>query len=140
MYEAQAAAFEAIISALQKTETSIFFIDGPGGSGRSFLFDALIHHTRGQGKLPIACAWSGIAAALLINGRTVSSRFGLPVPMPEENVQYNVKPNSAKGRLLKAAHIILWDEVSMSPVEALDAADRCLQDMCEVCFRSLRCF
>ena len=53
MYEAQAAAFEAIISALQKTETSIFFIDGPGGSGKSFLFDALMHHTQGKENYPL---------------------------------------------------------------------------------------
>ncbi|CAK0895135.1 unnamed protein product [Prorocentrum cordatum] len=48
-----------------------FFVDGPGGTGKSFLFQALIHYARGLRKLPLACAWSGVAAALLSNGRTV---------------------------------------------------------------------
>ena len=131
MYTGQAMAFDAVANALKSGKGGIFFVDGPGGTGKSFLFQAIIHHARGKGKLPIACAWSGIAATMLPNGRTVSSRFALPVPLPEEHAQSNLTAQQAKGRLLKAAHIILWDEISMTPLEALDAADRCLQDIME---------
>ena len=131
MYDKQAGAFDSIVAALREGRSGMHFIDGPGGTGKSFLFEALIHHARGQGKLPLACAWSGIAAALLPNGRTASSRFGLPVPLPEENAQSTLTAQGARGRVLKAAHILLWDEISMTPLEALDAADRCLRDICE---------
>ncbi|CAK0884111.1 unnamed protein product [Prorocentrum cordatum] len=114
----------------------VFFVDGPGGTGKSFLFQALIHYARGLRKLPLACAWSGVAAALLSNGRAVSSRFGLPVPLPDENAQSSVTAQSARGRVLYAAHIILWDGISMTPLEALHAADRALRDIrrCEAPF------
>ena len=83
MYEEQAKAFDVIVAAVESGEPAIFFVDGPGGSGKSFLFEALLHYVRGQSQVGIACAWSGLAASLLPGGRTVSSRFSLPVPLPE---------------------------------------------------------
>ena len=127
----QGLAFDAIASALQTETPALFFVDGPGGSGKSFLFEGLLHTFRGQGEVGIACAWSGLAAALLPGGRTASSRFGLPVPLPENSVQYGVTAAQAKGRLLKAAKLIVWDEVSMAPLGALEAADACLRDICD---------
>ena len=96
MYEAQAQAFDVITEAVRSGRPAIFFVDGPGGSGKSFLFEAIIRYVRGLRKLPLACAWSGIAASLLPNGRTVSSRFGLPVPLPEENARSYLKAQELK--------------------------------------------
>ena len=131
MNKEQGQAFDGVIAALESQSSAMFFIDGPGGSGKSFLFEALLHHVRGRGEVGIACAWSGLAATLLPGGRTVSSRFGLPVPLPENDVQFRVTAAQAKGRLLKVARIIVWDEVSMTPSEAVEAADVCLQDICQ---------
>ena len=131
MYEAQAQAFDVITEAVRSGRPAIFFVDGPGGSGKSFLFEAIIRYVLGLRKLPLACAWSGIAASLLPNGRTVSSRFGLPVPLPEENARSYLKAQELKSRLLKVTDIILWDEISMSPLQALDAADNVLRDLCD---------
>ena len=131
MYKEQGQTFDAVMEALDSRSPAIFFVDGPGGSGKSFLFEALLHHVRGQTKVAIACAWSGLAAALLPGGRTVTSRFGLPVPLPECDVQPAVKAAQAKGRLLKAAELIVWDEVSMTPKGAVEAADVCLKDICQ---------
>ena len=131
MYEAQAQAFDVITEAVRSGRPAIFFVDGPGGSGKSFLFEAIIRYVLGLRKLPLACAWSGIAASLLPNGRTVSSRFGLPVPLPEENARSYLKAQELKSRLLKVTDIILWGEISMSPLQALDAADNVLRDLCD---------
>jgi len=116
---------------LEGTAQDIFFVDGPGGSGKSFLFEALLHHARGRDEVAMACAWSGLAATLLSGGRTLSSRFGLPVPLPENAVQYSVTASQAKGRLLKVAKAIFIDEVSMIPLGALESVDACLKDLCE---------
>ena len=56
--------------------------EGLGGCEDLLCYIALLHATRGQGYIALACAWSGIAAVLLQGGRTCHSRFGLPVPMP----------------------------------------------------------
>ena len=131
MYTEQREAFDAVLAAVDCESEAMFFVDGPGGSGKSFLFEGILHHVRGKGDIGIACAWSGLAATLLPGGRTVSSRFGLPVPLPENEVQYGVTASHAKGRLLQAARIIVWDEISMTPLEALEAADACLKDVCQ---------
>ena len=130
MYPEQAAAFDEVRAAVDAGAGGIYFVDGPGGTGKSFLFEALLHHVRGEGKIGVACAWSGLAASLLPGGRTASARFGLPVPLPEESVQFGVTAGQAKGRLLQASHLLIWDEVSMAPREAVEAADACLRDIC----------
>ena len=127
MYPLQAQAFDLIAAAIDAGEGGVFFVDGPGGSGKSYLFEALIHHTRGRHLVALACAWSGLAATLLPGGRTVSSLFGLPVPLLEEGVaQYQVKPRSTKGKLLQAAAALFWDEASMTPRIAVENANDCL--------------
>ena len=108
----------------------IFYVDGPGGAGKSFLFDALLAWTRARGGIAVACAWSGLAATLLPGGRTCHSTFGLPVPLPPSDVALNVTARSGRGAVLQSAVLILWDECSMAPAVAIDAVDRHLRDLC----------
>ena len=61
------------------TQGASFFIDGPGGTGKTFLYDTLLAHVRGNGGIALAVASSGIAALLLEGGRTAHSRFKIPV-------------------------------------------------------------
>jgi len=56
------------------------FIDGPGGSGKSFVIKAIDHYMRSQSKLICNMSGTGVAANELRVGRTVHNRFGLEVP------------------------------------------------------------
>jgi CO dehydrogenase nickel-insertion accessory protein CooC1 len=47
-----------------------FFVDGLGGTGKTFLYSCLLSTVRAQGRVVIAVASSGIAALLLDGGRT----------------------------------------------------------------------
>ena len=132
MYPAQAAAFDEIVAAVSAERAAFFFIDGPGGCGKTFVYEALLHHVRGKGHIALACAWSGIAAVLLEGGRTCHSRFGLPVPMPPEDVSSSISWKSNRAEVLRGARLIVWDEAPMAPREALDCVDRLLQDLMEV--------
>ncbi|MCP3882687.1 MAG: AAA family ATPase [Sulfitobacter sp.] len=129
MYEEQAAAFDEIVSNVAAGQPGVFFIDGPAGSGKTFLYEALLNHIRGQGEIALACAWSGIAAVLLEGGRTCHARFGLPVPMPKQDVVSSIKAQSPRAELLREAKLILWDEAPMGPDEALTCIDRLMQDL-----------
>ena len=40
-----------------------FFVDGPGGTGKTFLFKALIHYLRSLGFIVVPVAWTGMAAS-----------------------------------------------------------------------------
>ena len=130
MYEQQAALYDDVVEALNNNDNQVFFIDGPGGSGKTFVEEALLHYVRGQGQVALACAWSGVAATLLEGGRTCHSTFGFPVPTPRENVPSSISAQSGRAEVLRAAQLIIWDEAPMSPAEAVTAADELLQDLC----------
>ena len=128
MYSGQALAYDTILDHVTNEQHACFYVDGPGGCGKTFLYEALLHHVRGQNKIALACAWSGIAATLLVGGRTCHSRFGLPVPMPRDNVPSTITAQSSRAEVLRQASLIVWDEAPMAPTEALDAVDRLLRD------------
>ena len=131
MREDQAAAFDAVVEALRAQQGGVFFVDGPGGSGKTFLQEALLHHVRGQGDIALPCAWSGIAATLLPGGKTCHGTFGFPVPLPSAEVPSSITWQSGRAAVLRQAALIIWDEAPMSPSEAVDGADALLQDLCE---------
>jgi ATP-dependent DNA helicase PIF1 len=64
---------------LKTVRENCFFIDGPGGSGKSYLLNGLIKNLQIEGYKVLPCATTGIAADLLEGGRTVHSRFKVPL-------------------------------------------------------------
>ena len=56
-----------------------FFIDGPGGTGKTYLYCALLASVRSSGKIALATATSGVAASIMPGGRTAHSRFKIPI-------------------------------------------------------------
>ena len=69
-YPEQLQAYEQLTEAFDDRRAAVFFVDGPGGCGKSFLFEAFLHYVRGHGHMAVACAWSGLAATLLPGGWT----------------------------------------------------------------------
>ena len=130
-YSEQWAAFDEIARHVEEQLLGIFFVDGPGGCGKTFLYEALLHRVRGQGHIALACAWSGIVVVLLEGGRTCHSRFGLLVPMPREDVTTSIKAQSARAEVLRKSCLIVWDEAPMAPREALACVDMLLRDLME---------
>ena len=53
----------------------MFFIDGPGGTGKTFVYNTLLSYVRSKGDITFAVASSRIAALLLNGGRTAHSRL-----------------------------------------------------------------
>ena len=51
----------------------IFFINAPGGYGKTFLLETILLSVWSLGKIALAVAYSGIAAELLEGGRTAHS-------------------------------------------------------------------
>ena len=47
-------------------EKKIYFIDGPGGTGKSYLLNTLIMFFNNKNYQGLAVAWTGIPANLLI--------------------------------------------------------------------------
>ncbi|UYV67510.1 hypothetical protein LAZ67_5001019 [Cordylochernes scorpioides] len=129
--DGQRAAYNVIIDALEDSESrtpKCFFIDGPGGSGKTFLYELLMHHVRGFNDVVLPSATTGIAANLLTGGRTMHSFYGIPVPINETSVSH-IKMDTNAAKLLKTAKLLIIDECTMAHRHALPLIDRLLREV-----------
>ena len=55
--------------AIMAKQGGLFFIDAPGGTGKTFCINLLLPYVRSRGKIILATASSGIAATLMPGGR-----------------------------------------------------------------------
>ena len=127
----QLAIFNCIIAAINQPdiEQRAFFIDGPGGTGKTFLYNTLLAKIRSQGQIALAKASSGIAALLLQGGRTVHSRMKVPISLNEQSV-CNISKQTALAKLIQNAKLLVWDEAPMIHKHAVECIDRSLRDVC----------
>lgn len=58
---------------------NVFFLDGHGGTGKTFVYKTLCHALRAEGKIVLCVASTGIAALILPGGRTAHSMFKIPI-------------------------------------------------------------
>ena len=82
MVEDQSLAYQTILHDVTHSEGGIFFLDAPGGTGKTFLTNLLLAKVRHNKCIALAVASSGIAATLLTGGRDrsfyvqIASRLG----------------------------------------------------------------
>ncbi len=109
-----------------------FFVDGPGGTGKTFLYSCLLSTVRAQGQVAIVVASSGIAALLLDGGRTAHSRFKIPVQGLNNTSTCYISRDFELVALLQATALIVWDEALMMHRHVFEAVNRSLQDIMAV--------
>jgi hypothetical protein len=126
----QRLAYDEILAAVDGGDGGIFFVDGPGGTGKTYLYRALLARVRGEGKIAVATATSGVAASIMPGGRTAHSRFKIPLNL-EEGKSCNFAKQSGTAKLLRKASLILWDEATMTKRQAIEALDRSMRDIME---------
>lgn len=108
-------AYDNIIRAVDNNAGGFYFLDAPGGTGKTFLISLILANIRSQQKIALAIASSGIAATLLDGGRTAHSALKLPLNIQVvETPTCNISRNSAMAKVLRGAAIVLWDECPMA--------------------------
>ena len=122
---------DEIIKCVQDSTPRAFFIDAPGCTGKTYLFNTILNHSRSKGYRAIAVASSGISACLLEGGRTFHSTFKAPLK-PHETSTCNATAHSEQGRIIRDANIIIWDEAPMAHRYLLEALNRTLNDIADV--------
>jgi len=124
--------FETIIKAIKKEiDQKLFFVDGPGGTGKTYLYNmilAYVRSTSGLNGIAIAVASSGIAALLMSGGRTAHSRFKIPLKLTKDTT-LDIKKQSELADLIRKTKVILWDEAPMMNKFAFEAVDKTFQDL-----------
>ena len=125
-------AYDNIIAKVATTpQDAHFFIQGPAGTGKTFLYKCLCSYYRGQGKIVLCVASSGIAALLLPGGRTAHSRFAIPLHINEIST-CNIGKNTHLAQLIRQTSLLIWDEVPMQHRYCFEAVSRTLNDVCNV--------
>ncbi len=116
-------AVASILNAVRLDQGGVFFLDGPGGSGKTFLYNILLASVCNEGHVALAVASSGIAALLLQGGRTSHSAFKIPIDVHRDSL-CNVNANSDTAELIQAAKLIVWDEAPAQHRHCVEAIDR----------------
>ena len=130
MVQDQKEAFDKITRAVFDRRGGIFFLDAPGGTGKTFLINLLLAKVRQRNEIALAVASSGIASTLLTGGRTAHSAFKLPLNLTTaETPTCNILRNSGKAKVLQDCRLIVWDECTMSHKAAFEALDVTLKDL-----------
>ncbi|GES85174.1 transcriptional factor B3 [Rhizophagus clarus] len=80
----QRAIYDAVLQAIADAN-GCFFVDGPGGTGKTFLYNTLLATVSSSGEIAVAVASSGIAALLMKGGRTAHSQFKIPLKLNESS-------------------------------------------------------
>ena len=78
--------FDEVTRCVQQNISKIFFLDGPGGTGKIFLYNLILAQVRSQNRIALAMASSGLAALLLSKGRTAHSRLAIGLNLDEGSV------------------------------------------------------
>ncbi|XP_026377019.1 uncharacterized protein LOC113271382 [Papaver somniferum] len=104
----------------------MFFVYGSGGTGKTFLWTAILAKLRSQKRFVLEVASSGIASLLLPGGRTAHSRFKIPLT-PDETSICNIAKNKDLAKLIQRAELIIWDEAPIMHRNALEAVDKTLK-------------
>ena len=105
-----------------------FFIDGPGGTGKTFVYKTLYHILCGKNYKVHIMAYTGIAATSLPFGLTRHETFGLKVPLSSDSVSC-IRPGSSRGLELAQVDVFLLDEAPMLPKYGLQNMDQLLRSI-----------
>ena len=124
----QRLAYDEILAAVDGNKGGVFFADGAGGTGKTFLYRALLARVRHARKIALATATSGVAASIMPGGRTAHLRFKIPLKL-EEGASCNFTKESGTAKLLNMASLILWDEGTMTKRQAIEALDISMRDI-----------
>ena len=84
----QRAAMEKVMASVRgECEENFLFLNASGGTGKTYLTNLILAKVRLGGNVALAVASSGIAATLLVGGRTAHALFKLPL-----NLATNIEP------------------------------------------------
>jgi flagellar biosynthesis GTPase FlhF len=120
--------YHKIIETINRQNNQIFFIDGPGGTGKTFLYNLIISKVRSRGEIALAVASSGIAALLLKKGRTAHSRFRIPLKSNDSSL-CGISVQTDLAKLIQNSKVIIWDEAPMQSKYVYETVDRTFRDI-----------
>ena len=109
----QRARFDLIMNHVEKKVGQVFFVNGPGGCDKTYLYKVLLTKVRSMNLIAITTATFGIAASIMPGERTAHSHFKIPIKL-DNNTVCSFTKQSGNAELLCRATLVIWDEVAMT--------------------------
>ncbi|XP_041007558.1 uncharacterized protein LOC121252142 [Juglans microcarpa x Juglans regia] len=120
--------YNAMLEKVFANQNAAFFVNGPSGTGKTFMYKALLATVRSRKLVALATVSSGVVASILSGGRTAHSRFKLPLDTNERNTCC-VSKHSTLANLFYAAKLIIWDDTPMTRKQHIEALDKMTRDI-----------
>lgn len=120
--------FDVIVGHVLSNSAGFFFVSGHGGTGETFLWNAIIARVQSEKKVILAIASSGISSLLLPRGRTSHSRFKIPLDTSEASL-CDIRRGTMLSELIQEAMLIIWDEAPMTHRRCFEALDRTMRSI-----------
>ena len=120
----------SIENADKHSQSIFFFLQAPGGTGKTFLANTLLSYVRSKKQIALATASSGIASLLLKGGRTFHSRFKVPTKLKSNSrLGIHKRQNASLVKLIKDCQLIIIDEAPMLKKQHIDMLDTELREL-----------
>ncbi|KAH0715051.1 hypothetical protein KY284_007956 [Solanum tuberosum] len=126
--QVQTQAFNTIIKRVNSETPGSFFVDGPGGTRKTFMYRALLGKVKLEVMIALASATSCVIVAILPGGHTSHSIFGIPLQANETKMT-NMSKQGGGAKLIRLAKIIIWDEAPMAKRHTIEIVDRSFRDI-----------
>ncbi|KAF7812812.1 ATP-dependent DNA helicase PIF1 [Senna tora] len=131
--------YDLVMNAVNNSTGELFFVNGFGGSRKTYIWNTLTSGIRSNGLIVLAVysffvltfASSGIVSQLIPGGRTAHSRFAIPLNC-NENSTCNIIQVSDLANILLHKKLIIWDEAPMTHKHYFEALDRSLRDIMQI--------
>jgi len=119
---------EIVQAVTRQSQQKLFFVNGSGGTGKSFIWNTITHSLHALGKIILCVASSGIAALILIGGRTAQSTLAIPM-LTHESTTCWIKKRTDLAPLIQQTSLIIWDEAPMQHKHVMETVDHTLRDI-----------
>ena len=120
--------FQQVVQAVDNDQNKQFVINAPAGYGKTFLFECMSTYVRSKGDIALCCASTGIAAWNMEGGRTAHSLFKIPINADEDSTS-DIRSQTSEAAVIRAAKLIIWDEIFNVHQFNIRVVDRLLKDV-----------
>ncbi len=127
--EEQRQVYQRVMSSIEQDKGEIIALDAPGGTGKTFLISTLLAKVRSEREVGLGTATSGVAATLIMNGRTIHSRCKVPIEGLNENSFCNISKRDSTAELIRRCKLLIMDEDTMAHKHVFEAVDRTFRDI-----------
>ena len=124
-------AFQQIWQSIIHHEGKVFFINGFGGCGKTYLYQALCHALWAEKIIILCVASTGLAGLSLPRGQTAHLMFKIPIDGLDSTSVCKITKESLQADLLRMMQAMIYDECLMTHWHSFKALNRTFQDLCD---------